>query len=519
MSLIHSYIDSQVALITLADSSNDNRLNPKMLQGLTSAFTCALMDKEARVIMLRSAGRDFCLGMDLARLQSGEIGESSIEEAVSLYADLLHTIHLAPKPVVCLLQGDVKAGGVGLVCACDIVLASDKATFELSEVLFGLIPANVFPFLLSSRVSPQKARYLTMASKNIKAEEAHRLNLIDEVFPEENLESGARDVIRRLLRASPQAIAETKSFTHLIRGSAIDQAQELAKAKTLELLRKPEVTEAIGAFQDGTIPQWFSRYKPEKPLVCGQEKVIVEVEDTGIAYLKMNDVVGRNTFSGEFVDALVSGIDELENKHQPKVVILQGLSDVFCGGAEKQVLLDLCDGKLSVKDLIVVERLVNVPFPIIAAMEGHAMGGGLAVALCCDVVLAAMESRYGAVFMTMGFTPGMGCTKLLEELVGPYIANEMMFTGKRFKGSELATKGTNINYILPKEQLLPKARDIAMRISENSKQSIYLLKTSLSAQKKKLLIEARVQEDLMHRVTFALPETKGAINALYVIDD
>ncbi|MBU1077308.1 MAG: enoyl-CoA hydratase/isomerase family protein [Spirochaetes bacterium] len=245
------------------------------------------------------------------------------------------------------------------------------------------------------------------------------------------------------------------------------------------------------------------------------KKIIIKVEENGIAYLKMNDVQRKNVFADDFLDELVQGIDELENKYQPKVCVLHGLEDVFCAGAEKKNLTDLCDGKIHVKDLVVSEKLVGTSFPVIAAMEGHAVGGGLVMAACCDIVIAARESRYGAVFMSLGFTPGMGCTQLLSGLMGPFIANEMMFTGRLFKGKELADKGTNINYILPKTEVMPKAKDIAGQISEKNIKSIYLLKYALSARKKKLLIDARVHEDFMHRMSFAFPETKRTIEEFY----
>ncbi len=244
-------------------------------------------------------------------------------------------------------------------------------------------------------------------------------------------------------------------------------------------------------------------------------RVRVSRRDNGIAYLTMDDAEGRNIFTREFVKEFVAGLEALAQEPKPKVVILHGREDVFCGGGEKETLLDLCEGRLSVDDLIISDRMLAAPFPIIAAMEGHAMGGGLVVALCCDIIIAAEESRYGAVFMSMGFTPGMGCTTLLRELVGPYIANEMMYTGKRFKGRELAAKATQINYILPKKHVLRKAEDVALQMSEMNIKSLYLLKSALSAKKKKLLIEARLQEDLMHTISFAYPETKKIIEERY----
>jgi polyketide biosynthesis enoyl-CoA hydratase PksI len=240
----------------------------------------------------------------------------------------------------------------------------------------------------------------------------------------------------------------------------------------------------------------------------------LEVDERGIALFQMADREGKNIFSDTFIHDFLETLEEVE-EHKPRVMVLAGLEDVFCGGAEKQTLLDLCDGKIVVKDLILSEKLLECSCPVIAAMEGHAMGGGLVLALCCDIVVASRESRYGAVFMNMGFTPGMGCTTLLQELVGPFIANEMMYTGKRFKGSELEKKSTNINYILPKADVMKKARDIALQISEKNVRSLQLLKYTMSAEKRKLLIQARLQEDMMHEISFKLPETKQKIKDLY----
>jgi polyketide biosynthesis enoyl-CoA hydratase PksI len=245
------------------------------------------------------------------------------------------------------------------------------------------------------------------------------------------------------------------------------------------------------------------------------DPVIVESLPSGISRLMLRDEEHKNTFTARLVDALIGGIDRLEKAAATKVLIIRGLPDVFCAGADKESLLALCNGETRVTDLLVPERLLSVPFPVIAAMEGHAVGGGLMVAVCCDIVVAARESRYGASFMSMGFTPGMGCTKLLERLVGPYLAAEMMFTGRMMKGSELAGKATNINHIVPKAEVMNTANDVAQRIGEHDGESIALLKQALSADKKKLLTEARVQEDRMHRITFASPRTKKRIQDLY----
>ncbi len=242
----------------------------------------------------------------------------------------------------------------------------------------------------------------------------------------------------------------------------------------------------------------------------------LKVDNEGIAWVKMNDEKNKNIFSKRFVEDFLDTMNELEGrKVAPKVMILQGLHDVFCAGADKETLIALTEGKVVVKDMVLSERLLNLEFPVIAAVEGHAMGGGLAMATCCDIVVAARESRFGAVFMSMGFTPGMGTTTLLSELVGPFVASEMMYTAKRFKVSELERMGTNINRVVTKIRVVPVARDIARQIAEKNPKAIRLLKYTLSARKKKLLVDARMQEDMMHRISFDYPETRDRINDAY----
>lgn len=240
------------------------------------------------------------------------------------------------------------------------------------------------------------------------------------------------------------------------------------------------------------------------------------VDRNGIAWFKMNDVQHRNIFSETFISDFVRTMNEIEEMRTlPRAIILTGLPDVFCAGADKDTLLALTEGKLLVKDLILSERLVNIEIPVIAAMEGHAMGGGLALACCCDIVIAARESRYGAVFMSMGFTPGMGTTTLLADLVGHFVASEMMYTAKRFKGVELERMNTNINHFVPKIRVIAEARSIARQIAEKNPASVRLLKYALSSRKKHLLTEARKQEDMMHRISFGYPETQRIIEEFY----
>ncbi len=269
MALVEQYEDSHVSVITLNDAEHGNLLGPESLGELAAALDRSRKDPNVRAVLLRSSGPTFCLGMDLGRLASSALQASSAEAgaAISQYADVLHSLFASPLPVVCHVQGPVKAGGVGLACACDIVVESEEASFELGEVIFGLIPANVLPYVLSLRMPPQKARYLVLRSQRISAAEALRLNLADEMVPADEAENRLREIFKRLLCSSPRALAAAKQFTAELIGKTPDQGSELARGRLLELMRDSSTIDGVRAFQDGEIPGWFARFRPQRPLV------------------------------------------------------------------------------------------------------------------------------------------------------------------------------------------------------------------------------------------------------------
>ncbi len=231
----------------------------------------AIDDPAVRVILIRSNGKNFCLGMDLRFLQESQGDDSLAREVINSYVRLLSTIYNAPKTVIALVNGNVKAGGMGLVSACDIIISSEDSTFELSEVLLGIIPANVLPFLMAQRISTQKARYLVLTAARLSAKEAMSLGIVDEVYPEEDLNKKIKSLLKNLFRAAPLAVAETKAFTRAISGISIEKASEMAQDKLFEMIKDPVTLSGITAFNEGSIPEWFARFKPENDILIREE--------------------------------------------------------------------------------------------------------------------------------------------------------------------------------------------------------------------------------------------------------
>lgn len=238
------------------------------------------------------------------------------------------------------------------------------------------------------------------------------------------------------------------------------------------------------------------------------------VDGDGVAVLTMRDAAGKNAFSEAFAAALTRALADVGGRPDARVCVIAGLPAVFSAGGDRDVLLGLADGTIAPYDLLLTRALLETPVPTIAAMAGPAVGGGLVFGLACDMVVMARESRYGANFMDLGFTPGMGATRLLQFAFGEYVAAEMLFGGQYFRGEQLAGPG-QINAIVPRVEVLPRALDIAGRIADKPRAALLLLKRALALPRRRAFEEARTVESMMHEVCFADPTTVARIRTNY----
>lgn len=231
-----------------------------------------------------------------------------------------------------------------------------------------------------------------------------------------------------------------------------------------------------------------------------QDAAVVTSIDAGVGILSFRDPASKNALDGHTVPLLEAALLELGGNASVKAIVIEGLPDVFCSGGSREMLLALAKGRQSPVDLLLPKRLLDVPVPVIAAMAGHAIGGGFALGMCADVVLLGRESRYGLSFMNFGFTPGMGTTRLLEQVLSPAIAHELLYTGRNVRGADFEGK-SGFNYILPKDGVAPKAHEIAGRIADKPRRALEVLKRTLSLPKRQCFESTYTVETLMHQVT------------------
>ena len=237
------------------------------------------------------------------------------------------------------------------------------------------------------------------------------------------------------------------------------------------------------------------------------------IDPCGIGVLTMRDVRGKNALSLEMVAELESRIGVVQAREDLKVLVLAGTDEYFSTGANRSVLEAIVSGRIAPRDLLLPRLLLDIRVPVIAAMAGHAIGGGLALGICADVTVAARESRYGATFMRYGFTPGLGLTLLLEHAMGPALAHELLLTGTTFRGSRFERHGA-FTYVLPRSQVAAKAMAVAAELAARPRLPLVMLKTALSRRKRELFEAARTHETVMHEATFATPDVARLIEEL-----
>lgn len=222
-------------------------LNSASITALRHSLDQAYQSDQTRVIVLRGGAQTFCRGMDLAAAG----GTAAPESGVTEFAACLERIRLGPKPVVALVGGAATAGGVGIAAAADLVLASPNSTFALTELLFGLLPAVILPFL-AERIGPARARLWGLSTHEWSAAEAQAHGLVDVVAPTPDLERPLRAWVRRLARAHPDAAALWK--LHTAEQRSMDPRH--GATVTIERLRDPFVLAGLRRFTDSGETPW-----------------------------------------------------------------------------------------------------------------------------------------------------------------------------------------------------------------------------------------------------------------------
>jgi len=242
--------------------------------------------------------------------------------------------------------------------------------------------------------------------------------------------------------------------------------------------------------------------------------VTVEVDDAGVAVITMADRQQRNMMSPALTNGLVMAFDEIAEDAAVKVVLLQGYDRYFCCGGTKQELIDIQEGRRTFTDFGFYRLLLDCEVPVICAMQGHAVGAGLAFGCYGDLIVMGEECLYTASFMKYGFTPGFGATYIIPAKLGPLLGSEMLFSARGYHGADLRARGASPR-IVEKARVPTVALELARDLAEKPRLSLMLLKEQLARPVREALPGVVDREIAMHARTFPQAEVRDRIERLF----
>ncbi|HEY7144124.1 MAG TPA: enoyl-CoA hydratase-related protein [Streptosporangiaceae bacterium] len=252
MSLVRSQSAGPVTTITLDSPANRNALSAALLEQLQGALSLALADPAARVIVLTGTGPVFCAGADLKESRQRPAA------APALYPQILRSLWDSGKPVICRVNGSARAGGIGLIAACDLAVAPLSATFGFSEVRIGAAPAIIAVTCLR-RMPPRAAAEYFLTGETFGADRAAQVGLLTAAVADADLDARTERYTGLLLRGAPGAIAATKAILRDVPGLPVADGLAVMAELSAERFASAEAREGMAAFAAKRDPDWVIR--------------------------------------------------------------------------------------------------------------------------------------------------------------------------------------------------------------------------------------------------------------------
>ena len=251
--------DGHRATITLTQPEVRNAFSDEVIAEITAAFTEVGARPDVRAVVLAAEGPAFCAGANLhwMRRMADYTRAENVADAGKL-AEMLRVIYACPKPTVARVQGDVYAGGMGLVAACDMAVSVDTAGFCLSEVKLGLIPATISPYVIRAMGARAAHRYFLTAER-FGAAEALRIGFVHEVVAADQLDAKVDDIVKALVSASPNAVRACKQLVQDVAQQQIDAQLIAATVEGIADIRASEEgREGVQSFLQKRKPGWLA---------------------------------------------------------------------------------------------------------------------------------------------------------------------------------------------------------------------------------------------------------------------
>lgn len=248
-------IEAPAAWVTLNRPEVKNAMSFRMVAELQHVFESLQDHRAVRCIVLSGAGSVFCSGGDINDLRSALSDSAPVSSAAINMDAMLQAVNHAPQVVIASVEGAAMGGGLGLVCVCDIAIASEEARFAMPEVRLGLVPSYISPYVIQ-RIGLTRARELMLSGRRFTGIQAQTYGLVHEVAPTEHLGDAVKKIIAEVCQGGPNALAACKSLIFEVFDKEPAATVEY-RAELLDRLRRSEeAQEGMMAFMEKRPARW-----------------------------------------------------------------------------------------------------------------------------------------------------------------------------------------------------------------------------------------------------------------------
>ncbi len=246
------------ATIALNRPESHNAFDPEMVAQMTATLKQLETNPKVRAVVLMGQGKSFCAGADIEHMRaSAKFTREQNRKAALATAQMYHSLYTLKKPTIARVHGAVRGGGIGLVAACDIAIGSRDATFRLSEVRLGIVPAMISPYVVAA-IGERHRRPHALSGEEFDSAEAYRIGLLHDLVELDMLNPRIGHILADLYCGGPNAIAAAKELIRKVAHASINEALVEDTANTIADIRATaEAQEGLGAFLEKRKAAWI----------------------------------------------------------------------------------------------------------------------------------------------------------------------------------------------------------------------------------------------------------------------
>jgi acyl transferase domain-containing protein/enoyl-CoA hydratase/carnithine racemase/aryl carrier-like protein len=388
-------------------------------------------------------------------------------------------------PVMAVLKTGCAGAAWLLASLCDVIVCSDGEPGQYPAADWQ--PSWQELAYMAKRFAASHGPALLPGAHTLTGRALQAAGIALPVLPVQDVEAYALQMARDIARAPRMALVQLKRrFCHYL--PPFDTKGAAAPKPTAIILPRASAHAAGLA-------------KAAQPIALASETVTLSAHANGVLLVTLCDRHSKNTFSPALAKGIAEAFAHIQQSSAYKVAVLTGFDQYFACGGTQEALLAIQEGRAHFTDANLSALPLLCEIPVIAAMQGHAIGAGWTLGMFCDQTLFSEESIYHCPYMRYGFTPGAGSTLIFPERLGMDLGREVLFTAREYKGQELKTRGLPMP-VLPRAQVVGQALQLAGQMAQATRADLVNWKSAQVQALRQVLDSVYAEELAMHQATF-----------------